>query len=355
MMNTTINNHKAGEEQTRKTVPTTPESKNGEKLIIFKDEESKWAWLAGLVDSEGYIGLDKVEAPTNYGYCFLPRLVIDSTSRLIIETLKRNFDAYITERKPKCLRHKTAFYYTLTPRKGLRTVLTNILNYLIVKKEQSKLMIKSIDILANNKHLRSSTHKQKYLNNCIELNEIYLKIKSLNHRGISKSISHNQDEEIVLLKKETKLINFTSNNSKWVWLAGLVDGDGCVCLGKNKVSRKSGYVFCPSLTIWNTNRALLLEVQKTFGGKIYIHYRKNPNWKTIFDYQLYQREALRYALTNLVSYLVIKRTQAKLLIEALNLLKSNRYLRTEKEKYLVNCRKLNEIYLRMKELNKRGV
>ena len=97
------------------------------------------------------------------------------------------------------------------------------------------------------------------------------------------------------------------------YLAGLIDGEGCVSIRKWKDKGKYfGYTLC--LDIANSNPKLVKWIVENFGGKIYSYKFKNPNHKIRHDWRIYHQRAADILLT-VLPYLVIKKTQALLAIE----------------------------------------
>lgn len=90
----------------------------------------------------------------------------------------------------------------------------------------------------------------------------------------------------------------------WAWLAGFTDGEGSIGLGiYRKLNR-----YAPRLTIVNTNRSVLEEIQRELGGSI-DHRQLKIHWKPSFRWTLQYTKAV-CCLEFLLPHLRIKQIQA---------------------------------------------
>jgi hypothetical protein len=88
------------------------------------------------------------------------------------------------------------------------------------------------------------------------------------------------------------------------WLAGFIDGEGCIGTnGKSKQIR---------ITIANTNKEVLLLIQKLYGGCLVTQkHTKHPDWKTAYRLSWSSKKALS-VLYDVLPYLILKQSQAKI-------------------------------------------
>ncbi len=106
-------------------------------MIINKNE--KFAYLAGIIDGEGsfYIAQDN-----RHGKSFNSRLYVTNTDKELIDWLYKNFKgltySYNSIKNPHW---KTRFQW-IVQKKDILEMCENIFPYLVVKKEQAKIMIK---------------------------------------------------------------------------------------------------------------------------------------------------------------------------------------------------------------------
>lgn len=95
------------------------------------------------------------------------------------------------------------------------------------------------------------------------------------------------------------------------YLAGLVDGEGCIYVGKhfNHPQKKTRYRL--RLQVTNTNKIIPEIFQQEFGGWIYQHNPKDKTWKVRYDWVISDKKA-ENVLKILLPYLLIKKQQVKL-------------------------------------------
>ena len=137
------------------------------------------------------------------------------------------------------------------------------------------------------------------------------------------------------------------------YVAGFFDGDGSVSITKAAVQRGAWSArYYLSVNLTNTNRSILELVVEIYGGCI----KEKPHkegWKTAWLFAASHRGAAQF-LTSIAPYVFIKRERVELALEFQswnNSLGSFRGVGVPKE-----IAERREVYfLRMKELNKRGV
>ena len=103
----------------------------------------------------------------------------------------------------------------------------------------------------------------------------------------------------------------------WKYMAGLIDGEGCIDMQGGLDSRDNGYYVRPRLRITLTGfpgQQLLSCIKDNFGGHLeFKGINKNPNWSEAFCWCLTSKP-LRAFLQNVFNHLWIKREQAKFAI-----------------------------------------
>ena len=136
----------------------------------------KISYLAGIIDGEGYIGIIKCSPQIKYRetkHRYKPVLIIVNTNRKLIDKLNDNFEGHIHQRK-RIIKSKITYDFTFT-QKGLWNILPKIIPYLIVKKEQAKLLIelrKTFRFTGRNNGYKENeiNQKEEIYKNCKELN-----------------------------------------------------------------------------------------------------------------------------------------------------------------------------------------
>ena len=147
------------------------------------------------------------------------------------------------------------------------------------------------------------------------------------------------------------------------WLEGIIDGEGCISIGKSKSkSSKQGFSWNTICVVSNTNLKICEKVKELFsdtntdyiGGCITKRQPKLKNSKPIYTFSA-KRGAMKRILPKLK--FIAKERQREIVIEVLNLLEkykiSNEYGNgLGRPPDLEN--KMIKLYEEMKILNKRG-
>lgn len=102
-----------------------------------------WKYLAGLIDGEGCLDLQVHKNP-KYGFYAAPRVRIVLTGvggQDVTAILKNSFGGHISHRVPTNLKWADSWEWTITSYPRVGKVLRNIVNHLILKKEQARLIL----------------------------------------------------------------------------------------------------------------------------------------------------------------------------------------------------------------------
>ena len=92
------------------------------------------------------------------------------------------------------------------------------------------------------------------------------------------------------------------------YLAGLVDGEGCIRLHPSNKGKYRKYY--PRLQVTNTYKPIIDLLVEEYGGACHSSSNKNkPHWKEKYDWRLSGDKA-RELLTELIPYLIIKKDKA---------------------------------------------
>lgn len=97
--------------------------------------------------------------------------------------------------------------------------------------------------------------------------------------------------------------------TRLAYIAGFIDGEGCIRIKK---SNKSGNSYYLTVQVTNCDKQPLLLIQSVFGGKVYFQ-EKGVN-KVIWQYYITCSEAADL-LKTLSGFLISKKPQAELAIE----------------------------------------
>ena len=150
-------------------------------------ETGQLGYLAGSIDGEGCVSIQKSKPRRNCGYPygrFDLMLSIENTDLRLMEWLKRNFGGRIwTSRKRLKANHKFELHWRINSNKAA-VLLEACLPFLVIKKEQARIAIafqktkhSELQRQANGQIMRLDSHifeeRQKY----------YDKMKVLNRKG----------------------------------------------------------------------------------------------------------------------------------------------------------------------------
>lgn len=143
---------------------------------------------------------------------------------------------------------------------------------------------------------------------------------------------------------------------KIIYVSGLIDGEGCISITKTKPQKGTGQIspkYEANLTVASTNEEVINWLIENFGG--HFHYKKvySIRHKPSFTWELSSRKLYPF-LKNIYPYLIIKKKQAKLVLE---------YLKNKQTSFKVSCNRMSKeelsfrenYYLKNKKLNHRGI
>ena len=137
------------------------------------------------------------------------------------------------------------------------------------------------------------------------------------------------------------------------YLAGLIDGEGTICISKRFEKKRQKSFLWAEIVIGNVSLPLLENIKSIIGGFIYkVPPQKShrPTHKQMYRLTRADMGIIRQILILLEPYLIVKKSQAKLMISFCNsrLNKSNTWTKAYSESDF-------EMQLEMKVLNKRGL
>ena len=131
------------------------------------------------------------------------------------------------------------------------------------------------------------------------------------------------------------------------YLAGVLDSDGCIRISSNKVVHAQYPTHFAVVVVTNTNESLMSWLQAEVGGNVHSTTPRNANWKVRYDWRISGVNALDL-IEAVLPYLVVKRTQAGVVLKMRQLVSSGNRLTLE----LVERRE--QLSQQIGVLNKRG-
>lgn len=109
----------------------------------------------------------------------------------------------------------------------------------------------------------------------------------------------------------------------WIYLAGLIDGEGCIYARWTVKSTATGCPETPAgfVTLANTYYPVIRWVRETFGGGIRLHSRKKDKWKDCYCWWVSTR-LTHEILSRCVKHLKIKERQARLVLKLIRMIRT---------------------------------
>lgn len=135
------------------------------------------AYLAGLIDGEGYLGILPTRSKDSKNKSFEPVIKIGMTGQLsydYFKTLQKYYGGTVETRKTPTKGGRIAFTYVLKSKSKVLKLIKDIYPYLVVKREQGALLKEFCSLPMTHPKHKSYNH-DKYLRKI----EIYKKLKQL--------------------------------------------------------------------------------------------------------------------------------------------------------------------------------
>jgi hypothetical protein len=141
---------------------------------------------------------------------------------------------------------------------------------------------------------------------------------------------------------------YQEDKTKWSYLAGMVDGEGCIGMWRTKArahdfatSGKTYGSFNLRIQIYNTSEELMKWLVANFGGVYHSRVLASVKHKNSYNWRPKGEANTKKMLLGMLPYLVIKREQAKLALEYIALPRNS-----PKER--------EPLYQRIRQLNQKG-
>ena len=135
------------------------------------------AYIAGIVDGEGYIGLSKFQGKV-YGaryrnkYSYKTRFVITNTDLPMLKLVQKNIGGRFDKRQRRAKHHKQGWNLVIP---DVQKVLPKLIPFLRIKKRKAQLVNLASKMLVERKRLNNQAGND-YLN---ELGKIYRELKNV--------------------------------------------------------------------------------------------------------------------------------------------------------------------------------
>ncbi len=110
-----------------------------------------------------------------------------------------------------------------------------------------------------------------------------------------------------------KPVNPHWTETELAYLAGILDGEGCLCIHHR--TNRGRLSHAANISVVNTNARLIRWIQKRFGGGTRLREWNNGKYKDSWTWSLCGGAEITAVLTAILPYLVIKQEQAELILE----------------------------------------
>jgi len=133
-------------------------------------DKKRTIYFAGVFDGEGTcsIGAGQKETCINYNAV----MSVTNTDKRLIDWIQQTFGGWVTLAKRQVGNQKEAWMWRTTKKDHIEKLLLQILPYLIIKREQAKVLLNFVRLP---RHLNDASLRAKY----------WQELRILNHRGVS--------------------------------------------------------------------------------------------------------------------------------------------------------------------------
>lgn len=138
------------------------------------------------------------------------------------------------------------------------------------------------------------------------------------------------------------------------YFAGILDGDGCIRIGKYK-NAKQELRYRSFIQVGMVNEDIMIWLKENIGGNYYTCKPTKHFHKIHWEWQINMKEG-EIVLKQCIPYMIVRRKQAELYLEfAKTMYRSGYDLRQDKKLLEEVLEKRKIIFYKNKELNKKGV
>lgn len=144
-----------------------------DKMVEDNISATQWAYLAGLIDGEGNVGVYRHENKKYWSSLYSAKIIITSTSEEVIAWLLNNIGGsfWARSRKNSKWKHCYCWYPNMS---DMLTVCHGVLPYAVIKREQIKLLMQyPFGLGRGQSSTKSITDlKQKLYKRTLKLNKV---------------------------------------------------------------------------------------------------------------------------------------------------------------------------------------
>lgn len=309
-------------------------------------------YLAGFVDGEGSIGLARNARAKLPSPEFCARVSIANSNRQILEDIRQDYGGCLAEWRAKNPIWKPGHALIWTNAAAIQ-LLRQLAPHLRIKVDQSAALLEFAEHVGECRRKRDRYGRLLPLTRAeLAIREaFYCRLRRLNLRGpqeVEYQSDEGADQGSRILKSRRVAVQY---------LAGFVDGEGSLMIAKTRVRKYGTTQYRARLTVHNTDRRVLEQIRRDYGGLIYRERRVEARWKDCYVL-VWTCGMIPHLLSLLRPHLRIKRRQAEVLLDLIRHVRETPMNRKGKfwiphPKSVIDFRE--RLYQRVKALNARGV
>jgi hypothetical protein len=244
-----------------------------------------YQYIAGIIDAEGTITMMKNKKGIRNHH-----LMVCTCDDVIVPYLCKLFHKQIRNKKISGSAKNNGLKFRLVGSQ-LREFLPKIIPYLFIKQPQAKLVLNALNIKSGKNTIYTNNENKLW-------NDLYKNVILLNKRGNKFDNS--------------RFYNNLRTEFTWPWIAGMIDGDGCIRLEKRYKLIK------PSIKISLSNKAAIEFIAKNIGCTILNAGKKIGNKKKMYAVRMMTCKIAKFGPL-IVKYLKLKDKEMKIVIKIVNI------------------------------------
>jgi len=131
--------------------------------------KEKYAYMAGMLDGEGYLGLSKFSGDSskryNHKWTYKARVIVSNCNINILNWIKENFGGFISK-KPKVVNNYQGYNLQIG---YLEKWLPKVMPYMVGKKKKAELLMEAVKLL-NQRKKKTNQAGELHLKRLEEIN-----------------------------------------------------------------------------------------------------------------------------------------------------------------------------------------
>lgn len=290
-------------------------------------EEVNMAYTAGILDGDGSFSLllHRTTTKSTWRSFYAPCIQLSNAFKGMSEFLHENFGGSLRIKKPQKDHHKILYVWSLRSREGCKKMIEKIMPYLVLKKDQAKLILEFLNIDHFDQH---------------ECEKFNLKMKTLNRDILLNPIGFNQQTSVD-----------SQDPIFWSYFAGIMDTEGSFTIKKEK-PRCDGfsYSYCPLIQLTMVPAACINYIRENFSlGNFCVPKAKSAGKGFAFKMNLCGKEKCIIFIEKILPYLRFKKQQASLIMNYYEGYTTVKHRRSGIPEEIINLRE--DMYQQMRKLN----